>query len=133
MKREDKELMLKDLCGRLPYGVKASTKVGGNIEISFIGEDTIIGEDGDSYDVSFITPYLFPMSSMTEEQYENFIIVSGFGGEIEDVRRGRFVFLGTIGIDFIYDTLDWLNANHFDYRGLIGKGLAIDCTNLNIY
>ena len=117
MIQKDKELLFKDLCARLPYGVKASTKVGSNITVSFIGVDTIIGEDGDSYDISFITPYLFPLSSMTEEQ------------------KSQYNFFLTRIIDG-YDSsllIDWLNKNHFDYRGLIEKGLAIDATGLNIY
>lgn len=119
MTQEDKDLLLKDLCSRLPYGVKASTKVGGNIKISFMGEDTIIGEDGDSYDISFITPYLFPMSSMTEEQKLEFIDTCTF------FRNSTFGWTDR--------TFDWLNKNHFDFRDLIPMGLAIDCTNLNVY
>lgn len=41
--------------------------------------------------------------------------------------------IGTDNISYILDVIDWLNAHHFDYRGLIEKGLAIDCTKLNIY
>ena len=116
MTREDKELLLKDLCARLPYGVKASTKVGSNITVSFIGVDTIIGEDGDSYDISFITPYLFPLSSMTEEQRNEYHEL------LYDPIHG-------INIDYF----DWCHKNHLDCRGLIPKGLAIDATGLNIY
>lgn len=132
MTQEDKDLLLKDLCSRLPYGVKASTKVGGNIKISFMGEDTIIGEDGDSYDVSFITPYLIPLSSMTiEEKYECPFEWSMIDAWIE----GRIYLYEDeeLNIDEIINMLDWFNKNHFDYRGLIPMGLAIDCTNLNIY
>lgn len=132
MNQTSKELLIKDLCARLPYGVKASTKVGGNIKISFMGEDTIIGEDGDSYDVSFITPYLFPMSSMTEEQKkyitDRWGINDYFDFEINPDWGEYFVELGDT-IDFI----NWLNKNHFDYRGLIEKDLALDATGLNIY
>ena len=134
MTREDKELLLKDLCARLPYGVKASTKVGSNITVSFIGVDTIIGEDGDSYDISFITPYLFPLSSMTEEQKM----------EIKSLCDGTEIFddgswmsyisiLGNFNFEINLAVVNWLNANNFDYRGLIPKGLAIDATGLNIY
>ena len=115
MIQADKDLLLKDLCCRLPYGVKASTKVGGNIKISFVGYDTIIGEDGDSYDISFITPYLFPLSSMTDEQ------------------RKEWLYTLSSDYNITYDTIDWLNKNHFDYQGLIEKGLAIDATGKNIY
>ena len=78
-------------------------------------------------------PYLFPLSSMTDEQYEKFIIISGWDGDIEDIRRGKFSCIGYVGLDYIYDTIDWLNKYHFDYRGLISRGLAIDATGLNIY
>lgn len=126
MTQEHKDLLLKDLCTRLPYGVKASTKLGNNIIVSFIGEDTIIGEDGDSYDISFITPYLFPMSSMTEEQFEEFLDICGWCGYIDEVRQGDFFNRDeNIGFTHIYGTMDWLNRNHFDYRGLIEKGLAL--------
>ena len=125
MTQEHIDLLTKDLCGRLPYKVKDSTKLGNNIIVSFIEEDTIIGEDGDSYDISFITPYLFPLSSITEEQYEEFRIICGWDGDIEDIRRGKFSCIGYIGLDYIYDTIDWFNKNHFDYRGLIEKGLAL--------
>lgn len=70
-------------------------------------------------DILDVKPYLFPMSSMTEKQRVEYIktclVVS------------RFTFCPTP------ESFDWLNAHHFDYRGMIEKGLAIDCTNLNIY
>ena len=122
-KQKNKELLLKDLCARLPYGVKASTKVGGNITISLIGYDTIIGEDGDSYDISFITPYLFPLSSMTEEQKEIYcqlqerVIYNSKGPVTEDVMN----------------YVNWCYENHLDINDLISKGLAINATNLGIY
>ena len=130
MIQEEKDLLLKDLCARLPYGVKFQSET---VEtVLFI--DTSDGEvwiNGTSIDD--FKPYLFPLSSLTEEQYEKFIIASGWDGDIEDVRRGKFSCIGDIGLDYIYDTIDWLNKNHFDYRNLINKNLAIDATNLNIY
>lgn len=62
-------------------------------------------------------PYLFPMSSMTEKEK---LIYEG-------------LMIGTDNISYMLDVIDWLNTHHFDYRGLIEKGLAIDATNLNIY
>lgn len=118
MTQNQKELLLSDLSARVPYGVKASTKVGGNITISFIGEDTIIGEDGDSYDISFITPYLFSLSSMTEKQKKELNILRTYV---------------SLNKNKEYLLFDWLNKNHFDYRGLIEKSLALDATNLGIY
>lgn len=138
MKQNEKELLLKDISARLPYGVKASTKVGGNIKISFMGEDTIIGEDGDSYDISFITPYLFPLSSMTDEQKKEFVKYSAYERKNEDCgRHTELYYYDMVGHENNlypnYDSIDWLNKNHFDYRGLIPMGLAKDATGLNIY
>lgn len=118
---EQKELLIKDLSGRLPYGVKASTKIGGNIKISFMGEDTIIGEDGDSYDISFITPYLYPLSSMTEEQKE----------EHKDLLDNQYLGLDANGN--VFTLQDFYCKYHLDYRGFIPNGLAKDATGMNIY
>ena len=129
MNQESKNLLFQDLCARLPYGVKVKTN---NINILQLGTHTRVGE----YVTDVIEPckpYLFPLSSMTEEQCEKFKIISGWDGEWEDIKRGKFSCIGYIGLDYIYDTIDWFNKNHFDFRGLIEKGLAIDCTNLNIY
>lgn len=118
---EQKELLIKDLSGRLPYGVKASTKIGGNIKISFMGEDTIIGEDGDSYDISFITPYLYPLSSMTEKQKE----------EHKDLLDNQYLGLDANGN--VFTLQDFYCKYHLDYRGFIPNGLAEDATGKNIY
>ena len=132
MTQKDKELLLKDLCTRLPYGVKVKFEVNEVIakEEKFIyivdGEYSYI-TDGKSYltlDIikmlfnnylDDIKPYLFPRSSMTEEQHKEWLC--------------------TLSSDYhiTYDTVDWLNKNHFDYHNLIEQGLAIDATNLNIY
>ena len=131
MTQEDKELLLKDLCARLNTNLVCSIYrtddqgVGYRNEILY-GYSNIegwdefyFGEDcGISIDcVSKIKPYLFPLSSMTEEQ------------------KSQYNFYLT-RIVFAYDAsllIDWLNNNHFDYRGLIKKGLAIDAAGLNIY
>lgn len=128
MTKEDKELLLKDLCARMPYEVKVQcedylfTFDKDHMGIGVLYEDfnrnplespaivlsgCYYGED--------IKPYLFPLSSMTEEQHREWLY--------------------TLSSDYhiTYDTVDWCNKNHFDYRNLIEKGLAIDATNLNIY
>ena len=113
MEQEDKELLLRDLCARLSYGVKVKFN---NIHILRLGTHTRVGEY-----VTDVTepckPYLFPMSSMTEEQYKTYC-------ELE--HSGNMEHLSL-------PLLEWLNKNHFDYRGLIPMGLALDATNLNIY
>jgi hypothetical protein len=123
MTQEDKELLLKDLCARLPYGVKVEYKN----EIFDVEHVCPMYEEVklDTYEtwtvgVSDIKPYLFPLSSMTEEQLPYYITTLKYSEE-------------TRGMVETPNSFDWLNKNHFDYRGLIEKGLAIDATGLNIY
>lgn len=74
----------------------------------------------DSLPIEGIKPCLFPLSSMTDEQRKEF--------------DTTLKYLPAEEIDFwTLDTYDWCNKNHFDCRGLIRKGLAIDATGLNIY
>lgn len=115
MTQEQKDLLFKDLCGRLPYGVKlhfsyvtTSPAILKGIDKDFIECDIAVCELED------IKPCLFPMSSMTEEQEYQY----------------REVIASSLNH---YEVYDWLNAHHFDYRGLIDKGLAIDATSKNIY
>ena len=113
MTQEDKELLLRDLCGRLPYGLKYN--YGGYDGCDY----TMNRVDCNAVDCAFpienVKPYLFPLSSMTEEQQANLT---------------KFVANGIHGENILYD---WYNKNHFDYRGLIEKSLALDATNLGIY
>ena len=159
MTQEEKDLLLKDLCARLPYGVKVKFRVNEVIEIreKFIynvdGEYSYI-TDGKSYltlDIikilsnnylDEIKPYLFPLSSMTEEQceelrnliYEHFTLDDEFNEGIRFKTYGDIlVWLDEKPINQCYFIFDWLNKNHFDYRGLIPMGSAIDATGLNIY
>ncbi len=126
MTKEDKELLVKDLCAKLPYGVKVAVNddcaYNGKI-ISGITKGGLIYINPFSYKVDQIKPYLFPMSAVTKEQVneliEQRIVVYKGSTNIKQVDLIRWI--------------DWLNAHHFDYNGLIDKGLAIDTTNLNIY
>lgn len=136
MTQSDKDLLLKDLCSRLPYGVKGekyTIRMDGEF-VPLIDVETIIAEDIITLNGCpgyMIRPYLFPLSSMTEEQKNDCpigetnlnIIKDNIGcyGIIEIPWRLSFLFI------------DWCNKNHFDYRGLIPLGLANDATNLNIY
>ena len=127
MKQEEKNLFLKDLCSRLPYGVKLDT-LDGSQELDIRWLSINMCNISSPY-----LSYLFPLSNMTEEQYEEFINISGWDVDIEDIRRGKFSCIGYVGLDVMYDAIDWFNKNHFDYRGLIPMGLAIDATGKNIY
>lgn len=122
MKPEDKELLLKDLCARLPYGIKIKL-LWWDMNTCMCTDITLKADEADNIerlindDDIEIVPYLRPMSSMTDEEklmYEGLMI-------------------GTDNISYMLDVIDWLNAHHFDYRGLIDKSLALDATNLYIY
>ena len=129
MEKELKELLLKDLCGRLPYEVKVTTtnpavKFG---VISGISIENKISVRTKHADIVFncieVKPYLFPLSSMTEEQKVIY-------GDL------CYAVIRSLAWDMqaaLNELVDWLNKNHFDYRGLINKNLAINCTNLGIY
>ena len=127
MIQEDKELLLKDLCARLPYGVKVKiTSKESKNRIVHLTEDNICHLTNDWW--SECKPYLFPLSSMTEEQRK----------ELQELYFDYISDEVFNNIEFIYHydcmhLIDWFNKNHFDYRGLIPKGLANDATNLNIY
>ena len=133
MKQEEKTLLLRDLCARLPYGVvvELDEKFGFNK-----GAHTLVKELLDSYCVEGIKPYLRPMSSMTEEEIVE-INSMGFAYWTtminNDLRtRGPMSLLDAIITHHkMVKLTDWLNAHHFDYRGLIEKGLAIAVTENN--
>ena len=122
MKQEDKELLLKDLCGRLPYGVKGNYQ---NSDDELLRKVTIMYrylEPDGMVMTGDIKPYLFPLSSMTEEQDKEFALLQ------TNIHTSGFLFASDCS-----NMISWLNKNHFDYGGLIEKGLAIDATGLNIY
>ena len=142
MRQEDKEILIRDLCGRLSYGVKAYIKNWSNLSRKYYegiytvesidpSLNTIIGYsernfvevivDNDDYEIK---PYLRPMSNMTEEEWEDYQKIRMIDWVDGDI-NGTFINACSI--------VDWLNAHHFDYRDLIEKGLAIDATGLNIY
>lgn len=123
--QEHKELLLKDLCARLPYKVKVKTKDGKH-PLPF----TAFHLDFYKYNIEDIKPYLFPMSSMTDEQYDEMYNYC-YNAEREASKFSN----GGLKIIYTFEMFkfDWLNKNHFDWRGLIPMGLAEDATGLNIY
>ena len=141
MTQEEKELLLKDLCGRLPYRVKVrGVFFNYNKEINKcqyeVCDREFVCEHLGRYET--LKPYLFPLSSMTEEQKKEFIKYACYEERDEDCGRHiETYYYDIVGHeDTMYpnsDAIDWLNKNHFDYRGLIDMGLAIDATELNIY
>ena len=138
MTQEDKELLLKDLCARLPYGVFCNIGLDYPLSLQRLSVDKLDGvlldfyKDGKDYQVYLgeVKPYLFPLSSMTDKQkgeynkwkHEIPVCRYEYGDVVEEIE--------------LYDSpesFEYLIENHFDYRGLIEKGLAIDATGLNIY
>ena len=142
MNTQDEELLFKDLCSRLAYGVIVNNN--GNqgkllsIEANpYIGKivNLIILSDSRTADyISNIKPYLRPMSSMTKEEYEDLSNFSELDCGHDLVKTNLFETEGVwSGYFFLSSLIDWLYAHHFDFCNLIERGLAIDCTGLNIY
>ena len=141
--KEDKELLLKDLCARLPYGVKVQTTY-----IMQSGERKDIGIDIlTTVEISMLIegaeehkPYLFPLSSMTEEQLNDFYAtirpvieeaLDSWKIDKTEYDGERPITLKDLKADIV--AVNWMLKNHFDMNGLIPMGLAIDATGLNIY
>lgn len=138
MIQENKELLLRDLCARLPYGVKMNHIADDEISpgtLIGIAKDMITLQRLGGYEyvpVEHYKPYLFPLSSMTkeleDEWYEVFIdpLIEGIDRHTrqEDLQ---------LRADAQAFGLECLLKNHFDIYGLIPMGLAIDATGLNIY
>jgi hypothetical protein len=132
MKQEEKDLLLKDLSARLLYKVKGIITHNGDKDIFTIkgifNFNILYLSDTECCHIEDFKPYLFPLSSMTEEQKEEYRKVCELDTEI----LSKHPMDGT-PFPALHNSQDWLDAHHFDYRGLIEKGLAIDATNLNIY
>lgn len=131
MTQEEKELFLRDLCARFPYGVKIKRincpinlsvtgilgeyvhhtpfYVGGNIEVN----TSIIEE---------VKPYLRSMSSMTEDEKREYNKLLD-DCEEQDIADYNIT---TLVDSMLFFVIDWLNEHHFDYRGLIEKGFALE-------
>ena len=119
MTQEDKDLLFRDLCARIPYNVKCYNSkyrpdlaeeiicITVNYNYPCVQLGTYL------YKLEQIKPYLFPLSNMTEEQQMDLT---------------KFVANGIQDENILYD---WYNKNHFDYRGLIQIGLAIAVTKEN--
>lgn len=142
MTQEDKKLVLKDLCARLPYGVKcivtkSRTEEGQEGDVGKIGWVCLEGVDciGDREpffsEFGNFKPYLFPLLSMTDKQKVEYNSLRDLVPTEQQCEIGNL--LGDFEFVDNWKSIDYLNANHFDYRGLIEKGLAIDATDKNIY
>lgn len=143
MTQENKDLLLNDLCARLSHRPKIwFAESNSNDHLQSIWYDNLEGwqVDGDnlSAPVYAVKPYLFPLSSMTEEQkydfYSRFIENDCDFDDFKEfyLDNGMWHKLIT-SLDDVDSIIDWFHKNHLDYRGLIPMGLAIDATGKNIY
>lgn len=127
MTKEDKELLFIDLCARLPYGVKIQVIESDNFEDIEVLDNYYLHQVKNNFYT--IKPYLFPLSSMTEEQKKEL-------GEKSWALQSWGITSRRANIITHFDCLfliNWLVRNNFDYMGLIPKGLAIDATGKGIY
>jgi hypothetical protein len=130
MTQEQKDLLLKDLCARLPYGVICKddyAKVEGKlVQIGINYDMCLLSDDYGKTEFAYIPnckPHLFPLSSMTEEQKEEYCKLQ---------ERVIYNSKGLVNTDIVNYT-NWCYKNHFDINGLIPMGLANDATGLDIY
>lgn len=136
MTQEQKDLLLKDLCARLPYGVKIdnmgepSMLASINHQYRIIVKTAEIDENSsfnlpklDVLEIEDVRPYLFPLSSMTEEQKEEYVSLQ---------QRVIYNSRGLVNLD-VMEYTDWCYKHHIDINGLIPMGLANDATGKNIY
>jgi hypothetical protein len=141
MTREEKYLVIDDISGRIPHGVVFKTDWGNKTlkgiqydnanTLLYFGVCNFTNKVIETY-VSEVKPYLLPMASMTEEKRkyisDRWGINENFDFEI-DPNWGEYY----IEVEDAAGFIDWLNRNHYDYRGLIPKKLALDATGLDIY
>ena len=145
MTQEEKMLLIKDLSARLPYAVTVEHTSGFRGTLHDITVHHMYDENDNIYDavcytdffgdedsiyIEYFKPYLFPLSSMTEEQEKECPI-----GEtnLNIIKSNMGYGIIEIPWQLLYIFIEWCNKNHFDIHGLIPKGLALDATGLNIY
>ena len=140
MTQEEKQLLLKDLCCRLPYGVKVCARF--NTGSRYTTNVTAISADRDyiqlrqndlhpytGSSVEDIRPYLRPMSSMTEEEMADYArLIGGVSNSFNTEQITNYKDIDLSNLDYLDK---WLNRHHLDYRGLIPKDLAIEVTEKN--
>ena len=128
MNQEDKELLLKDLCARLPYKVKVNEATQGDFTLIGLTNERVfttceIEGCHNDFPIECVKPYLFPLSSMTEEQKEEYCSLQ---------QKVIYNNKGLVNSD-VMEYVNWCYKNHIDINNLIPMGLAIDATGLNIY
>lgn len=147
MEVKDKALLIKDLSSRLPYGVWVEhirTGMRGHLHdlkvyplydktddhiYDYICSTDFLG-DGDYFDIEAFKPLLLPLSSMTDEQKQEYTYIVNYisPDDTDNWKEGEFIY-----VEQFTQLMHFYHINHLDYRGLIPMGLANDATGLNIY
>ena len=144
MTQEDKELLFKDLCARLPYNVRVEyngTTLTNIFDVLGIAHGRSVlclpfMSKTECPLIEEVKPYLFPLLSMSEEQKNELCRMDAFVNSFGQICFSTYDDYGHELMPTFENAIrveNWFNKNHFDYRGLIEKGLAIDATGLNIY
>lgn len=127
MTQEEKQLLLRDLCARQPYGVKFRAENGDDpVELHYVRDEDVYGRIYSNlpYWIETIKPYLRPISSMTEVELREAKELGIYFAFEDHIRV--FDGFGNVGAKEQLKALDWLNSHQFDYRGLIPLGLALE-------
>jgi hypothetical protein len=124
MTTEEKQLLLEDLCARLPYGLKVNIDGVADSVLTGVYDDRVSTERGINYPIRLVKLYLRPLSSMTEKEMESLrqehlkdekLYVEAINGD--GSMRGKVI---------THYAADYCDEHHLDYRGLIQKGLALE-------
>ena len=147
MVEEQKQILLKDLCSRIPYDTVVNVKGSGDVYLDGVNwyeEVTVRDYTTNTYPIEDVKPYLRPMSSMTkEEAIEMYFTVDDNADDSRNVincevgkdkisflleHNGNYVGHRVLFFNTIYSLgqMDWLNSKHYDYRGLIPMGIALE-------
>ena len=133
---QDKELLLKDLCARLPYNPLVEYKGESYNVLGIAHGRLVLCKPFMSYTlkenplVEEVKTYLFPLSSMTDEQRQEYTYIVNYisPDDTDNWKEGEFIY-----VEQFTQLMHFYHKNHLDYRGLITMGLATDATGLNIY
>ena len=136
MTQEEKELLHKDICARLPYNPLVEYKGEEYNVLGIAHGRLVLCKPFMSYTlkehplVEEVKPYLFPLSSMTEEQKQEYSYIVNYisPDDTENWKEGEFIY-----VEQVTQLIHFYLINHLDFRGLIPMDLAIDATGLNVY
>ncbi len=146
--QKEKQLLSQDICARLPYEVKVFYEYVDDLNEKTYGYSLTLNTwciDELESEKAVVRPYLRSLSSMTKEEAKKIATLHEITDILSIKLTDKYIDITvddgvgsterrTIWYDEIVSSIeifDWLNKNHFDYRGLIPKGLAIEVTKEN--